>query len=493
MLPLQDFSFDQIASGALNPISDNRSTSLLVAADPNNPLDSIFKYVESALHDSARITNKVKWTAMVLRNDTSPHPDETPYGVLRETSFDPAIRASGEMSSRGCVRILIPELHSHLPRPSAIADWEYPNPADMAITELYPRAYGPAEYLRGFVGGELVEVEFVNPGTFNEATIILPAGAAPPDPTKVQNSKGKATSARKAMNRPATRATTRSPNTKPTPGNPLKRINKVGRQTLALPAPKARPSAKAVGKYHTSVNKELLKGPSPYGDIDWTGCGGFGTCLQSHGKPAKGRKGYYLKKDSPLLVTLPKGYAQYNWVDGKLKCHRAAIEPYMAMVAAARADGIPYPIFTCYSTWRSLKQQDASFKRYFYKTYGGSKKWPMRSKQNRKAYKACRKYNSDPFGKKNPGGDHYCGRGFDMFLGFVQNHWSKAYQDTHKVSRIKANQAYKKYMHTLNVFKWLMINAEFFGFYNYSLEPWHWCFNPDDRAGRSDTRPEFPE
>ena len=33
-------------------------------------------------------------------------------------------------------------------------------------------------------------------------------------------------------------------------------------------------------------------------------------------------------------------------------------------------------------------------------------------------------------------------------------------------------------------FTWLLENAEFYGFYNYKREPWHWEFNPDARIQR---------
>ena len=33
-------------------------------------------------------------------------------------------------------------------------------------------------------------------------------------------------------------------------------------------------------------------------------------------------------------------------------------------------------------------------------------------------------------------------------------------------------------MASLPVYKWLQINAELFGFYPYTREPWHWEYNP---------------
>ena len=119
----------------------------------------------------------------------------------------------------------------------------------------------------------------------------------------------------------------------------------------------------------------------------------------------------------------------------------------------------------------------------------------MYHKNNRAAYKRCRKYNGDPFDPKhkgNIGGDHMCGRGVDLFLGVSQNPWSSAYQKKHGCGRSTANAAFKKFMSDKPTFLWLKQNAEFFGFYNYPAEPWHWAFNPDDRPNRAGSPPEFP-
>ena len=166
----------------------------------------------------------------------------------------------------------------------------------------------------------------------------------------------------------------------------------------------------------------------------------------------------------------------------------------MAMLDQARADGIPDPVFRVFSAWRSLNDQVAGFKRYFPK-YGGNMSISRHHPANAAAYRRCRKYNGDPFDPRhrgNIGGDHAAGRGVDLFLGVVQNDWSDAYQKRHGVGRSAANKAFKQFMSDKPTFLWLKQNAEFFGFYNYPAEPWHWCFNPDDRPGRSDTPPEFP-
>ena len=251
------------------------------------------------------------------------------------------------------------------------------------------------------------------------------------------------------------------------------------------------------GEYHTSVDKELLKGPSPVGFIDWTGCGGGGTLAQSKGRPKSGRKKYYLEgtergsDGGKMIVSLPGQYALNNasWH----KVHRAMLDPFIAMIEQARKDGIPDPFLRAYSCWRSVKTQVEGFMRHFPK-YGGNTKLHRHHPSNREAYRKCRKYNGDPFDPRHGGrigGDHMAGRGVDVFLGVQQNSWSSAYQKKHKVGRSTANAAFKSFMKDKPVYLWLKQNAEFFGFYNYEAEPWHWAFNPDDRPNRSDSPPEL--
>ena len=76
----------------------------------------------------------------------------------------------------------------------------------------------------------------------------------------------------------------------------------------------------------------------------------------------------------------------------------------------------------------------------------------------------ARKYVAPP-GKSR----HHSGRAIDLYLGYPI---SKSY-----TSKMKATAA----------FAWLLENAEFYGFYNYKVEPWHWEFNPDARIQRTDS------
>ena len=506
-------TLDQIRSGVMNPLRDHRDTTLICSLSGDDPLERVFKFVDSSIYAASRLSHRTTWHGIIIRNDTAPASGLPPRGVLPQTSGNSELRSNIE---RGAVRVYIPELHSHLPNPENLPSFDDPPDSaglfdwktDLAIAELYPRCYGPADYLRAEGGNlwSLVEVEFPIEGIFEEGNLVVPevATSAPglsPPPGGLRST------AKKANRRRQTRS--HLPDS-----SPLTSFNKVEKAMLNLPPPKARPSPRKGGSppnvdgfYHTSVDKELLKYTASCGELDWTGCGGRGPLVNSPGSPAKGKKKHYIEDDSKYLVELPPEYVmpRKKWVKVKPKkkgkrskrvmkewkrfqeTHVAVIGPLKALIAQARKDGIPYPILTVYSTYRSLEDQRKNFKHYLHKVYKGN-------------YAACRAYNSDPDdkrpGKQPPGGDHYSARGVDFFLGVDQNKWSRAYQKKHsvggrKVGRKQANKAFKNWMSKQNVFKWLKQNAEFFGFYNWTKEPWHYAFNPDDREGRRDAPEEF--
>jgi len=495
-------TLDQLLSGVKNPLRDNRNNSLISSLSLDDKYDRVFKLVDSKLFDSSRLGSRKIWQGIIIRNDTNPEAGSPAVGTLPSTSANGELRSNIEM---GVVRVFIPELHGHLPNPENLPDWRSLLPGqteeskrkDLAITELYPRCYAPADYLRSEAGNlwTMVMVEFPEEGIFEEGNILPPqTGEIAIMPGLSSAGLGVMHSAQNSNRNPRSWGA-RLPDT-----SPLVNLNKVEKITLQLPPPKPRPSTRQSGKppdvvgvYHTSVDKELLKYTASCGEVDWTGCGGYGTLAQSPGRPAKGKKKHYIEESSKYLVELPPEYVRprrkWNkktkkstiWKRRQLT-HVAVIGPLIAMITQARKDGIPYPILTAYSTYRSLEEQRRNFKFYLHNKYGGD-------------YAACRKYNGDPDdprpGRQPPGGDHFAARGVDFFLGIDQNKWSDAYGKLHGVNRVKANQAFKRYMHKQNVFKWLKQNAEFFGFYNWTREPWHYAFNPDDREGRQDDPPEF--
>ena len=130
---------------------------------------------------------------------------------------------------------------------------------------------------------------------------------------------------------------------------------------------------------------------------------------------------------------------------------------YVAMVAQATKDGINSPLLQIRSAYRSVSHQTKLWERALRdpKNIQGAEELgiPLKS--------YARKYVAPP-GRSR----HHSGRALDFHLGYPI---SKSY-----ISKMKATTA----------FAWLLQNAEFYGFYNYEAEPWHWEFNPDARIGR---------
>ncbi len=135
--------------------------------------------------------------------------------------------------------------------------------------------------------------------------------------------------------------------------------------------------------------------------------------------------------------------------DGKKRRHKLetnTFNAYQGLLIAASQDGITDPLLRCASGHRSVPHQQ--------------KIWD----KNRPKYSSdreCRKFVAKPGSSR-----HHSGRAVDFYLGYPIK---KA-----NISKMKSTPA----------FLWLKENAEFFGFYNYEAEPWHWEFNPDNREMR---------
>jgi len=119
---------------------------------------------------------------------------------------------------------------------------------------------------------------------------------------------------------------------------------------------------------------------------------------------------------------------------------RAAYDAYRRMKAAAEADGIPSNLLTVVSGYRSVRHQEELWR------------------------KALQRYGSPQEARQwvaPPGGSpHHTGRAIDLYLG-TRN-------DSSNVLALRATVAYR----------WLVCNAERFGFTPYAREPWHWEYNP---------------
>ena len=127
-----------------------------------------------------------------------------------------------------------------------------------------------------------------------------------------------------------------------------------------------------------------------------------------------------------------------------IEIHKVAKAAWEQMVAAARADGIDYPLLMPTSGYRSSAHQ--------------KRLWET----------ALRKYGTPEKARKwvaPPGGSaHQSGRAFDLHLSSsVKNSSENALNGS--LRRTKAYQ-------------WLEKNALRFSFYPYSREPWHWEYNP---------------
>jgi hypothetical protein len=139
------------------------------------------------------------------------------------------------------------------------------------------------------------------------------------------------------------------------------------------------------------------------------------------------------------LVTVPG-------VGGKrIQLHRLAAAAWRALVGAARADGIRDPLLLPISGYRSPATQERLWRNALQK-YGSPQE--------------ARKWVAPPRGSA-----HQTGRAIDFYLG--------GRNSSANVSRLRA----------LSSYKWLVPNAERFGFYPYPREPWHWEYNPPGVGG----------
>ena len=120
--------------------------------------------------------------------------------------------------------------------------------------------------------------------------------------------------------------------------------------------------------------------------------------------------------------------------------HRLAAEAWAALTAAARSAGHAAPLLLPVSGYRSTEEQawlwDAAVLKY-----------------------------GDPavacLWVARPGTSaHQSGRAIDCHLGFP------------------IESEYAEGMRNHPTYRWLLANAERFGFYPYGLEPWHWEYNP---------------
>jgi hypothetical protein len=137
-----------------------------------------------------------------------------------------------------------------------------------------------------------------------------------------------------------------------------------------------------------------------------------------------------------------------------VKIERKAYAAYLGLKKAAEAAGFPAHTFSLTSVFRSYKEQEYLWQRAL-KKYGTAAK--------------ARIWVAPP-GTST----HQTGRALDMWLG--------ATNDSANVAKLRATRAYK----------WLVSNANRFGFYPYEAEPWHWEWIESLAPRPSQPRPPAP-
>ncbi|MBL7798432.1 MAG: D-alanyl-D-alanine carboxypeptidase family protein [Saprospiraceae bacterium] len=138
------------------------------------------------------------------------------------------------------------------------------------------------------------------------------------------------------------------------------------------------------------------------------------------------------------------------WGNRQVPIHRAAKAVLERMIAAARTDGIPHPQLLPTSAYRSFDEQQ--------------KLWEAGLKKRNGDAAENRKWVAPPGHSA-----HQSGRAVDLYLG------------------VKTGSKYVAEQKQTPAYKWLVQNAERFGFYPYKLEPWHWEYNPP--AGGNSSAP----
>jgi len=150
------------------------------------------------------------------------------------------------------------------------------------------------------------------------------------------------------------------------------------------------------------------------------------------------------KKDPKAadLVRVP------HWRQGTRPLHRLAAQALDAMIQAARADGIAAPLLMLVSGYRTAATQAGLWKKALARAGGNAT--------------AARQWVAPP-GKSA----HQSGRAVDLHLGYTVGRKN--------VAAMKKTAAWQ----------WLVRNAERFGFYPWSMEPWHWEYNPPAKPAES--------
>jgi LAS superfamily LD-carboxypeptidase LdcB len=156
----------------------------------------------------------------------------------------------------------------------------------------------------------------------------------------------------------------------------------------------------------------------------------------AYGEKGGGRVTIKKDPDSSQISYIPRASG------GKVPIHSATKAAWEKLIQAARADGIKTPHLLPVSGYRSSKTQ--------------KRLWES----------ALARYGSPEVARKwvaPPGSSaHQSGRAIDFYLGLSNS--------SKNVAKLRNTLPYQ----------WLATNANRFGFYPYSNEPWHWEHNPPE-------------
>ena len=133
--------------------------------------------------------------------------------------------------------------------------------------------------------------------------------------------------------------------------------------------------------------------------------------------------------------------------------HKNTASSYLNMISKARKDGIKAPLLGIVSGYRSDARQKILWDAKLSKVKASYPTWSQDQLE-----RETRKWVAKP-GYSN----HRSGRTVDLvILGTGGD-----------ISSSRVND-----MRNSDCWKWLNLNASLFGFYPYSVEPWHWEYNP---------------
>ena len=492
-----------------------------VTWDDRQKIASAIRRIKAEVNDAGRLSGMTSARGVIVANNTPPDDKKPIKNCTRATTSDSGYLMGEE---RGMCKVYIPELHAVIMNLPSLSTKALGRSA--SLLQFCTEAWGPREYMKKIKVGSIVEVQFTNLKDLSYGNLVIPSSGEQPDHV-VLNSAAHDHSTRygqfKDPSKPAY-----NPFTAEEMGDNAGYKKAWDLNIDELENERAHAHTAAV--YHESIKPDLLKGfqagwgPVPRGVrgpmdlatqtkglaatmkvIDRTGkkitAPVFGQMRRHGGTPSTRANPAAFWTDSahkyisshrlagqPVMVKFPSGYGTPR-AGGypTAVMHRAALDPYKAMVDQARKDGIPAPFLEATSTSRKVSYQLDLWNKHIAKvltetnTKLAAAGEPTISKLSPSRIQAAGKMVGNPTKSNFSGGAHLSGLGVDLNMGMSLDSYRRKYWKKHSgASRATVAKAYKSFMHeTSPVWKWMTMNAAFYGFYNYSVEPWHWEFVPN--------------